>query len=159
MGAPPISYEIDGTQYLAILGSVNQNYEGSGKLMVFRLGGDENLPIPKLRDNSFPVPPALSASEETLIRGDQLYHEVCANCHGALGRDIIATRVKDLRRMTSSTHTAFQSIVLDGVLEKLGMRSFSDVLNAKDAEAIRQFVISKAIVAYEEQENAEIPRG
>jgi hypothetical protein len=61
--------------------------------------------------------------------------------------------------MTSSTHTAFQSIVLDGVLEKLGMRSFSDVLNAKDAEAIRQFVISKAIVAYEEQKNAEIPRG
>ena len=152
IGAPPVSYEVDGEQYVAILVGANQAYEGGGKLMAFKLGAGMQLAMPALRDTTFPEPPALTGSAEDLAKGDQLYHEVCANCHGALGRDIAATSVKDLRRMSPATHNAFQSIVIDGAFQRLGMRSFADVMNADDAEAIRQFVISKAIEARATQE-------
>ncbi len=162
-GAGPISYEVDGTQYLAFTSSVHSDYDGGGRILVFKLGGDVELPpAPGLRDTTIPEQPPLTASADDLARGDQLYHQVCANCHGTLGRDRdgrlggeavggLKRGVADLRRMSPETHASYLTIVLGGMLQDLGMRSFADVMDEDDVEAIRQFVISKANLARETQ--------
>ena len=152
--AGPISYEINGTQYLALTSGVNLDYEGSGKLLVFKLGGDAELPpAPELRDTTIPEQPPLTASAEDLARGDQLYHQVCANCHGTLGQEYTTgARVADLRRMSPQIHAAFQDIVLGGVIAARGMRSFADELDEDEVESIRQFAISRANLARADQQ-------
>ncbi len=151
ISAPPITYAIDGTQYLALMASADWEYEGGGKLLVFKLGGDLQLAQPGLRDHTIPEPPPLTASAEQLLHGDRLYHQVCVSCHGSLGRVMVAPRIVDLRRMSSETHQAFQAIVLGGVRRELGMRSFADQMGFADVEAIHQFVISRALAAREDE--------
>ena len=152
IGAPPITYEIDGTQYLAIMASANWDYEGGGKLLVFELGGKLSLTQPELRDNDIVEPPPFTATDEQLAHGEQLYHQVCASCHGALGRNLVSPSIVDLRRMSAETHQTFQAIVLGGVRTELGMRSFADQLDNSDVEAIHQFVISRAHLARKDEE-------
>ncbi len=141
IGAPPITYEIDGVQYLAIMVGANFRNDGGGKLLVFKLGGSEMLTAPAKRDYSIPVQPPLTASEEELKLGDQLYHDICANCHGGLGRNYMSA---DLRRMSPARHEAFQAIVRGGMLQALGMESFADYLTEEEAEYIRQYIIFRA---------------
>ena len=72
MLAPPITFEIDGEQYVSILtGSgggdlfggeplppieiqASLTYNNFGRLLVFKLGGKETLPIPNVRDKTIP---------------------------------------------------------------------------------------------------------
>ena len=141
----------------------SSDYDGGGRILVFKLGGDVELPpAPGLRDTTIPEQPPLTASADDLARGDQLYHQVCANCHGTLGRDRdgrlggeavggLKRGVADLRRMSPETHASYLTIVLGGMLQDLGMRSFADVMDEDDVEAIRQFVISRANLAQEAQ--------
>ena len=94
-----------------------------------------------------PEPPPVTASDEQLAQGERLYHQVCASCHGVLGRDGASPSIVDLRRMSAETHQAFQAIVLGGARRELGMRSFADQMNPTDVIAIHQFVISRAHAA------------
>jgi len=154
--APPITYAIDGEQYVALLAATGggEHYSGhvadtaaivygnSGKLFVFKLGGDATWTEPPKRDRSIPEPPPVTASAEQLAAGNGLYHSYCANCHGALGRS--AGVYPDLRRMARKTHGAFDGVVRGGLLAGNGMASFADVLTAADAESIRQYLASRA---------------
>jgi len=149
IGAPPITYEIDGTQYVAIMVGNDRRYDGGGKLMVFSLGGATELPVPQKRDYRIPEQPPLTASAEDLKRGDQLYHEICANCHGGLGRSYMAA---DLRRMSRDRHSAFEAIVLDGKFKDRGMESFAEFLTSEDTERIRQYIIFRANTDREAQQ-------
>lgn len=152
VSANPISYEVDGVQYFAQLAGPQLNYEGGGRILVFKLGGTAELPPPQPRDLSFPEQPPLTASADELEHGDRLYHEICANCHGPLGRDYtVGIRVTDLRRMTAETHSTYEAIVLGGSRRLLGMRSFAEELARDDIETIRQFAISKSIEARQAQ--------
>ena len=157
--APPITYDIDGTQYVAVLtgsgirlDSVNETatykYGNFGKLVVFALGGNAVLPIPTARDTTIPEPPALTASVEELERGDQLYHVICSGCHG-IGVKSSGT-LPDLRMMAEGTHLGFENIVLGGLLKANGMSSFSDLLSEEDAERVHQYIISRAKIDREE---------
>jgi quinohemoprotein ethanol dehydrogenase len=151
VSANPITYEVDGVQYYAQMMGASIRYADSGKILVFKLGGDARLPDPTPRDRSMPEPPPLNATDEQIETGDRLYHQVCANCHVALGRSYIVTSgIVDLRRMTPETHAAYEAIVLGGLRANLGMRSFADELTKEDVEAIRQFVISKAHELYDD---------
>ena len=48
--------------------------------------------------------------------------------------------------MSQARHDAFKQIVIDGILAQTGMASFADVVTPDEAEYIRQFVISRAII-------------
>ena len=148
--APPISYEIDGTQYVALVASANFDYDNYGKLMVFALGGETELAEPPKRDRSIPEQPPLTASAEELVRGDELYHQFCFGCHGY---EVRGARNADLRMMAPAIHDAFQGIVRDGLLRELGMNGFADALSEEDVELVRQYIISRAnLVRAEEAE-------
>ena len=156
MLAPPVSYAIDGTQYVAILagtggvenfvGTTNETaalkYGNFGKLLVFKLGGDAVLKEPRIRDRTIPEQPLLTASADQLLRGEQQYNVVCGGCHG--GNVRAAGIIPDLRMMGDGKHAIFKEIVIDGVLSAGGMASFADVVTPEDAENIRQYIISRA---------------
>jgi quinohemoprotein ethanol dehydrogenase len=152
--APPITYEHDGKQHIAILtgagggapGSADDLYGSTGRLVVLTLGSDSRLPEPMERDLSFPEPPPLTASAADLDRGEVLFGDLCGICH-APGGFAGSGGIPDLRRMTPETHAQWTGIVLGGSKRDLGMDSFADVLNMEDAERIRQFLISATIAA------------
>ena len=137
---------IDGTQYLAAIAGSGAEYDSPGKLMVFKLGGAQTLPQPPLRSTEIPEPPTLTASAETVDRGNALYHQICANCHRGLGVPmVIAAAAPDLKMMTLDTHKKFSEIVHDGTKQELGMPGFGDSLDEESLSAIRAFIISRAI--------------
>ena len=72
--------------------------------------------------------------------GARLYAETCATCHGKDARG----GLKDLRWMTPETHAEFLDIVLHGKRTEKGMAGFADLLTAKQAEAIHQYLNARA---------------
>ncbi|MBO9499376.1 MAG: PQQ-dependent dehydrogenase, methanol/ethanol family [Novosphingobium sp.] len=149
--AGPITYTIDGEQYIAINagwgGSPVYNLTkngpfrtGTAKLMVFKLDA-KGVALPPLPPPSaLPAPPPLRAPESVVSRGRELYQQTCVRCHG---EDAIGG-VKDLRWMTKETHDAFNDIVLKGIYREKGMVGFADVLKPEDVEAIHQYLIARA---------------
>ncbi|MDE0348546.1 MAG: PQQ-dependent dehydrogenase, methanol/ethanol family [Gammaproteobacteria bacterium] len=141
ISAPPISYAVDGTQYVAILASATNRHENFGSLLVFALDGAAQWPAPPERPSEIPEPPPLTASVEEVERGSALYHEACMWCHGD---STLEPLMADLKMMTAETHAQFPAIVLGGMLRDEGMMGYADVLTPEDAELIRQYVISRA---------------
>jgi len=146
--AGAITYMVDGVQYLAINagwgGSPVYNLgpfsTGTAKLLVFRLGANGVSLPPPPQPSELPSPPFLTATEDMVARGRDLYDTNCVRCHGvnAVGG------VKDLRWMTADTRARFADIVLRGAYAERGMASFADVLSEEDANAIHAFLISRA---------------
>jgi quinohemoprotein ethanol dehydrogenase len=149
--AGAIAYELDGVQYVAINagwgGGAAQIEQGAGielprakaRLLVFRLGGTQQLP-PLAATAAIPPPPPLRASEAQVAEGAQLYAQTCAVCHGARA----IGGVKDLRHMTPETHRQFDRIVLEGLYLDKGMASFADLINKGQADAIHAYLIARA---------------
>ncbi len=154
--AGPISYSVDGEQYIALsagfgggnamlqeIRTTTSRKRADGRLLVFKLGGKAELPP---LDEAVPLPPGPPAvprvSEDVIEHGDALYHRICAGCHGI--RAVSNGVIKDLRHMTAETHATFDDIVLRGVRERLGMASFADVLRSEEADAIHAYVIARA---------------
>lgn len=155
--APPVSYMIDGVQYIAILagtggggalfaGEVEHmasvTYGNFGKLLVFKLGGNAELPPPTILDRTIPEQPDSDATPEEIQTGKERYHLHCAVCHGAEVRS--SGVIKDLRLMQPEIHQIFNEIVLEGVYSELGMASFADLLNETDVQQLHAYIISRA---------------
>src|SRR5437660_10338768 len=74
-------------------------------------------------------PPALTASKEALEQGGALYRSYCTRCHGHA--TVAGGVVTDLRYSAMlGSPEAYRAVVLDGVLMRNGMISFSDFLEA-----------------------------
>lgn len=146
-----ITYMLDGVQYVAINagwgGGAAQQEQFAGtelprataRLLVFKLGGDKQLPALAAAAALQP-PPRLTASEDVVAKGAQLYADTCSLCHGpnATGG------VKDLRRMSPEVHAKFSDIVLKGIYLNKGMAGFADILTPEQAEAIHHYLIARA---------------
>jgi quinohemoprotein ethanol dehydrogenase len=149
--AGPITFTANGEQYIAVnagwgggaaqveRGAGTQQHRASARLLVFKLGGNVQLP-PLPPAQPIPNPPPLRATEDVVRRGAELFGATCAQCHGQLA----VGGIKDLRYMTRETHAAFNDIVLKGTRTDKGMASFANLLKPADAEAIHAYVISRA---------------
>jgi quinohemoprotein ethanol dehydrogenase len=147
--AGPISYEVDGEQYIAATGgaggadivgaTTNETLASQpGRLIAFKLGGTAQMP-----PDPPPAPPANPPSqqwpESTIAAGAAAYAEYCTGCHGMNTQS--SNIVPDLRRSAALTnYDAWQSIVIGGVLTDQGMISWKRFLNAARAERIRAYV-------------------
>jgi quinohemoprotein ethanol dehydrogenase len=155
--APPVTYTVDGVQYVAVLagwGGVNitsgdartsaaAKYGNDGKLLVFKIGGTAELQKLALRDQSIPEWPALTADEATVRKGEISYARHCGFCHGSGA--VSPGITPDLRRINENTRAHFQDIVRGGMLKDNGMASFADLLSEDDAEAIKAYIQKRAI--------------
>ena len=160
MLAPPITFEIDGEQYVSILtGSgggdmfggeplppievqASLTYNNFGRMLTFKLGGKKTLPIPNVRDKTIPEQQLMQVSIDQMQNGESNYNDYCAVCHGFVVKS--AGGIPDLRKMTAGTHDAFNQIVLEGLLASNGMASFADVLSEQEVENIHHYVKARA---------------
>jgi quinohemoprotein ethanol dehydrogenase len=156
--APPISYSVDGTQYLSVLAgwggggviegsdagiSAASRYVNQGHLFTFALGATGKLPEVPLRRLEVADPlPDLDLPLGTAEAGSALFHRYCLQCHGILA--VSAGVVPDLRYSSRETHASFTDIVLGGTRAHAGMASFADLLDQGDVRAIQAYVIRRA---------------
>jgi len=150
--APPVSYRIDGEQYIAIMAgwggpafntlAGNEallQYSNAGRVMAFKIDGAA-VPLPAVvaPRGPFPQPPDIQASEETIEQGRLAYVLNCGGCHGMYGS---TPMLPDLRRLTAEKHAVFKQIVLGGLLEPLGMSSFAGDLTEAQVDAIQAYIV------------------
>src|SRR5690606_2730653 len=110
---------------------------GPPRLLVFKMGGNASLPPMPPRSATGEVSPVMlvTAPPAVIARGERLFAENCALCHGPAARG----GIKDLRFMSAETHAAFLDIVLKGTRAANGMAGFADILSEGDAEALHQY--------------------
>ena len=158
--AAPMTYEVDGTQYVAVLagfgganmgspfpeGSAAARYGNEGRLIALKLGGGA-VPKPAPVDaQSFAQPPERTGTPAQIEHGALLYNRFCARCH-VFGRGLLP----DLRRITQPTNRFFYDIVLKGMYASQGMARWDDVLSREDAEAIHAYILDEAWTAFSQQ--------
>jgi quinohemoprotein ethanol dehydrogenase len=150
--APPITYELDGEQYVA----VNVGHGGGAmmlsgllpdrprlpaRLMVFKLGGSAKAK-PYVKPAVIDLDLTGVTSTGDAEKGFDLFQTNCLACHGSRAS---GTWLADLRRSQMLlSPEAFRSVVLEGALQDRGMASFARWLNAGDVENIRAFLIAEA---------------
>jgi mono/diheme cytochrome c family protein len=157
--ASPVTYAIDGQQYIAIAVGFGGGFAAEGgpvahdwkvprlsRVLVYKLGGSHVLPPLPEDSRTMPKPAPVTASADVVMRGEVVYQRHCAFCHGDGFRTGGPT--PDLRWSTAQVHTIWQDIVRGGVLKSLGMVSFAEFVSEDDAEAIRQYVLSEANRVY-----------
>ncbi len=148
--AAPISYELDGEQYVAVMAGAlawasdsvaRRDYENYGRILAFRLGGGETPLPPRRVLTPTPEPPAdFVVVQAEADRGEDLYYQWCFNCHFNRGEEVLGA-YPDLHRLTPETHGIFNQIVLDGAYAFGGMASFADVLDESDVAAIQAYLV------------------
>ena len=140
----PITYAIDGEQYIAVqVGGGGHRYN-DGRMLAFKLGAAGAIPPPMAPQVDIPEPPPLTASQAEIRRGWRLYEQHCVMCHGMGPVGMVNA---DLRLMTAETHKLFLAIVRGGLYLDRGMDSFVDAVSNEQAEMIRQYIISRALEA------------
>jgi quinohemoprotein ethanol dehydrogenase len=154
--AAPITYEMDGEQYVAIAtgwgGSLAMGYGGvfptgpdhnTGRLLVFKAGGTAELPEVDVAAYEPDLPPLIEASADTLAHGRRLYTNNCSSCHGDSA--ISYAGMPNLRYSYAVADADdWAEIVGQGGLAAGGMPGFDGHLDTNDLEAIRAFISERA---------------
>jgi len=159
--AGPISYELDGEQYIAVAqgsgGTVmltvgdelKRNKVNQNKLLVFKRGEfnqtRSNALTQTAQDSTLATILALGHKAETnpeiIKKGQTLYGQNCASCHGISAKSNHI--IPDLRYMSEQTHIDFNGIVLGGTYAHKGMIGYFETLSLEDSEAIHAFLDDK----------------
>lgn len=146
--APPVTYVVDGRQYVSIVAGwggvggrsvryTDQRYPGT--LYTFALGEKEPLPTYPLVERKL-IDLEVSADSSGVARGSQHYNQHCARCHGNPGGG--GGAYPDLTYSDKSRYENFYQIVGQGALLPLGMPNFGDRLNASQIEEIKNYILS-----------------
>jgi len=157
--AAPMSYEIGGEQYVAVLAGARGLPDGqqrtspvsanNSRLLVYKLGGEARLPAePFTAAQAGTIrqtldPPLLTGTNEDVISGQAAYARVCSGCHGAAA--VADKSIPDLRYSTTLNSLAdWNAVVIDGSRAARGMASFKTLLAPGEAEMIWHYVVSEA---------------
>jgi glucose dehydrogenase/cytochrome c5 len=148
--AAPITYELEGVQYIAAsvggTAAAGDYFAPSyGRMLVFKVGGTVKLPPNAPYTPRQLNPPPATAAADTVARGSRIFAEHCAVCHGnnaAQQRDSNAP----LLTTTPLLHLqeGFDQVVLKGGRVARGMPDFGGQLTPADSAAALAYVISRA---------------
>jgi quinohemoprotein ethanol dehydrogenase len=155
--APPITYEVDGEQYVAVMAGyggagalqaadprtmVSATHLNEGHVLAFKLGGKAQMPRIAEKNASIPEPPKIEATAAQVENGKYQYGANCMVCHGALA--VSGGVVPDLRMLSTEKHSIFKQIVYDGVIHSAGMPRMGDLVTEQDVSDIQAYVVSRA---------------
>jgi quinohemoprotein ethanol dehydrogenase len=185
----PVTFSVKGEQYVITpvgwgSGSrlfapartmvTNESARGPVRLLAFKLGAPATYTPPPAIIPSVPEPPKLTASQETIHKGQVLYQTFyCEGCHSpdtdGSRAWVLDGAVPDLRFMPPDVHKDWYGIVLGGSHWDKGMPGFADPpkfafpharMTVQDADAIHAYVIAQSWKAYrgEQQEAAHAKR-
>jgi quinohemoprotein ethanol dehydrogenase len=167
MAAPPITYAVDGQQYVAILvgwGGAGPAFLGSlvakhgwaykaqpRRLIAFAIGGEVELPPSAPPTFPEPLVSADFVVDSVLAEaGGITYAEACTMCHsagavsGGVAPDLRASPVVLDRE-------AFMNVVMGGQMLQNGMPRFAD-LTELEAEGVRHYIRSEVPSGEEDEE-------
>jgi len=161
--AGPISYEIDGEQYVAVPAGYGTSFflingffapepgaSVNSRVYSFKLGGHASMPEIELRRVPTPKPPVIATTDEEYARAGHLYENYCLVCHG-LGA-ITGGVLPDLRKTPFLQDAeAWRGVVVDGAFAARGMPNFGAYVSPQSAELIRAYVARQATMLYAEE--------
>lgn len=154
--APPMSFEIDGEQYV----SVNVGWGGAfalvfgeyvqdqsmpniSRVLTFKLGANNTLPKIDWKPTVVFNPPEQTGSAELIESGFRLYSDVCMACHGLNG--VSGLLIPDLRGSAYLwDDKGWEEVVRGGKLRDKGMASFADNVTPEEAQAVRAYIVQQA---------------
>ena len=152
--AAPVTYELDGVQYVAVMagwGGVFALAGGDaaaaagvrretnfGRLLVYRLGGTVTLPAQQAAQAAIAAIPA-KFDKALVKRGSDTFGRWCAGCHGVGA--VSGGVLPDLRKSNPAIYDALGAIVLQGARSPLGMPRFDAFLNKDDVAALRAYLL------------------
>jgi len=154
--AAPVSYEVDGEQYIAVAAGWGGIYplvtgdlafksgpvRNISRILAFKLNGSANLPPMPAEPPRVLNPPELTADDQTLAQGKQGYDRACSTCHG--GSVVSGGLITDLRYSPSLGNQLWFEIVENGLYKEKGMVSYADTFTHDQINAIQQYVIKRA---------------
>ena len=154
--AAPMTYEIDGEQYVSVAAGWGGAYAlvfgeyvqaesmpNVSRVLTFKLGADGDLPPVEWRPAVAFNPPERTADPDTEQEGFALYQDICMGCHGL--NAVSGLLIPDLRG-SGMIHSAesWDQVVRGGILAPRGMASFEPYLTKEQSEAIRAYIIREA---------------
>jgi len=154
IAAPPMTYEVNGTQYVAVLAGwggpmvlnnrpVGKGKVGPGLLLSFSIGGAAPFTPFVRKIQPVPMPTfKLAASRPEIEQGRILFATFCGRCHG--GNVVSGGSVPDLRYSEEPTHQMFEEIVRGGARREFGMPSFADDLTSAQVRLIHAYILDRA---------------
>jgi alcohol dehydrogenase (cytochrome c)/quinohemoprotein ethanol dehydrogenase len=155
--AAPMSYEIDGEQYVAVLAGwggvwalapgvladISGPSRNVSRLLVFKLGAKGALPAAPPFEQIPLDPPPSTATPAVIATGGTRFARYCGVCHGDAA--VAGSLIPDLRRSgTLNDAATWARIVHDGALKDNGMVGFQSVMTPAEIDAIRAYVIKRA---------------
>jgi quinohemoprotein ethanol dehydrogenase len=151
--ASPMTYELDGVQYVSIMagwggaGALTGAYpvagEQPGRLLTFALQGEQALPESQIAQ-SLPSVTAIehNATEADIANGGLLFARNCAVCHGLMATGTGGV-IADLRLSDPSVFDSYHEIVLGGEMIDSGMPAFKLWLKPEEVDALRAYVVAR----------------
>lgn len=149
--APPITYKVDGEQYIAVAAGwggalfshaeqpvVARRLRNDGRLIALKLGGGA-VPLPEPLAEPAPWPSGeqvrMLSPEETA--GRSVYIAYCGACHGWYGHSGL---LPDLRRSDDAIIDNLEVFVWDGALSSRGMPSFREEISEAELDALKSYL-------------------
>ncbi len=144
--APPISYALDGEQYIAVVvgigggngmgGSNLHDLPQPGRLMVFKIGAAASFTPPAVAQRPYVNLARAEQSVGDADTGGVFYGRYCSSCHGQ------QAIYPDLRRSPILlSKNAFRNVVHGGTLEARGMPSAARFVSEDEVESIRAYLL------------------
>ena len=145
--AAPVTYEVDGTQYVSIavgwggvygLAARAADRVGPGRVYTFALDGKAPLP----QDAQYAMTTLVSGvpyDKADIGEGVKLYVSNCVFCHGVPGVDR-GGNIPNLGYVPASVLTELESYLFKQRLASQGMPDFSGKLTPREVAQIRAFI-------------------
>jgi len=179
----PVTFSVKGEQYVITpvgwgSGSrlfapartmvTNESARGPLRLLAFKLGATTPYTPPAAVIPPVPEPPKLTASTETIHKGEVLYQKFVCDGRHSPGTDgsrawVLDGAIPDLRYTPPDVHRDWYAIVLGGSHWDKGMPGFADPpkfafpnakMTVRDADAIHAYVIAQSWKAYKGDQDA-----
>lgn len=165
MIAAPMTYTVDGQQYIAITAGTggggwnmwfpeNIAYKNgnANRILVFKLdGGVVPQPEPLPPPGPMPQPPKSTAKPADIAAGGALFAANCGICHA----NTQPAPVPDLRRAaTLQSLQAFQNVVRGGAYQMRGMPAWDDLLTEAEVGQIHAWLVAEANAVWSAAQSA-----
>jgi len=145
--AAPITYEVDGKQYVSIAAGWGGGYgvyahhtesQSPGRIYTFSLDG--KIPMPELEiPEPKPIVSGVAYNPQDIGAGTKLYVSHCIGCHGvpAVGN---GGNIPNLGYSDKIKIENLKNIVLTDALKELGMPNFAGKLSEDEVTKIQAFI-------------------
>lgn len=150
--APPITYLVDGVQYVTIAvgwggasGIANRNTEqiNPGTVYTFAIGKNTAMPVFEKQAKKEYLTLAVEITEAQVEKGGNLFGKYCSACHN-LNAGNPGGNIPNLTYSHPDIMGAFHQIVRDGIFLPKGMPKFKGRLSDEDISNIKGYILSSA---------------